>query len=204
MPLTCATGIDVTAGSYARGMARYVPEPDSPSLFDAAGPDGSALIDDPARPLADRLRPRTLDDVVGQDQLLADDAPLGRMVASGRLSSIILWGPPGCGKTTIARLLADRTGLVFEQVSATFSGVADLRKVFAAAARRREIGRARSCSSTRSTASTAPNRTPSCPTSRTGRSSWSVQPPRTRASSSTAPSYRAARSWSCAAWTRPP
>ena len=59
------TGIDVTAGSYARGMARYVPEPDSPSLFDAAGPDGSALIDDPARPLADRLRPRTLDDVVG-------------------------------------------------------------------------------------------------------------------------------------------
>ena len=133
-------GTDVTARSYARGMARYVPEPDSPSLFDAAGSDGSGFVDDPSRPLADRLRPRALDDVVGQDQLLADDAPLGRMVASGRLSSIILWGPPGCGKTTIARLLADRTGLVFEQVSATFSGVADLRKVFTAAARRREIG----------------------------------------------------------------
>ena len=155
-------------------MACYAPGPDSPSLFDDAGPDGSGLVDDPSRPLADRLRPRALDDVVGQDQLLAADAPLGRMVASGRLSSIILWGPPGCGKTTIARLLADRTGLVFEQASATFSGVADLRKVFAAAA-------------------TAPSRTPSCPTSRTERSSWSARPRRTRASSWVAPSYRAAR-----------
>ena len=113
---------------------------DAPSLFDAAAEDGGGVVD-PTRPLADRLRPRALTEVVGQDHLLAPDAPLGRMVASGRLSSIVLWGPPGCGKTTIARLLADRTGLVFEQVSATFSGVTDLRRVFAAAARRRQIER---------------------------------------------------------------
>jgi putative ATPase len=97
--------------------------------------------EDTQRPLADRLRPRTLEDVVGQEHLLASDAPLGRMVEQGRLVSAILWGPPGCGKTTIARLLAQRTELAFEPLSATFSGVADLRKVFEAARRRREIGR---------------------------------------------------------------
>ncbi|GGV78571.1 ATPase AAA [Streptomyces griseoloalbus] len=93
-----------------------------------------------ARPLADRLRPTQLDEVVGQDHLLAPDAPLGRMVAQQRLGSAILWGPPGVGKTTIARLLADGSNLAFEPVSATFSGVADLRKVFAAARSRRTIG----------------------------------------------------------------
>ncbi|TKR27376.1 replication-associated recombination protein A [Cellulomonas hominis] len=104
---------------------------DPPSLFE---------VDDASRPLADRLRPRALTDVVGQDHLLADDAPIGRMLAAHRLASMVLWGPPGCGKTTIARLLAERTDLVFEPLSATFSGVADLRKVFEAAQRRREVG----------------------------------------------------------------
>nr|WP_281170679.1 replication-associated recombination protein A [Brevibacterium album] len=96
--------------------------------------------DDAARPLADRLRPTALEDVVGQEHLLGQDGPLGRMVAEQRLVSMILWGPPGCGKTTIARLLAERTNLVFEPLSATFSGVADLRKVFVSAQKRREIG----------------------------------------------------------------
>ncbi|EXG81942.1 replication-associated recombination protein A [Cryptosporangium arvum] len=102
------------------------------SLFESEGP---------ARPLADRLRPTTLGEVVGQAHLLAPDAPLGRMVAEKRLVSMILWGPPGCGKTTIARLLAERSDLVFEPLSATFSGVADLRRVFQAATKRRELGR---------------------------------------------------------------
>lgn len=93
------------------------------------------------RPLAERLRPKSLGDVVGQDHLLAANAPLGRMVAARHLASLILWGPPGCGKTTIARLLADASDLAFEPLSAVFSGVADLRKVFDAARKRREGGR---------------------------------------------------------------
>jgi putative ATPase len=93
------------------------------------------------RPLADRLRPKDLAEVVGQDHLLGPDGPIGRMVTNHQLSSIILWGPPGCGKTTIARLLAHGTDLEFEPLSAVFSGVADLRKVFDAARKRREIGR---------------------------------------------------------------
>lgn len=92
------------------------------------------------RPLADRLRPQGLDEVVGQDHLLGPTGPLGRMLAAGRLTSFILWGPPGCGKTTIARLLAERTSLHFEPLSAVFSGVADLRKVFEAAKKRKEMG----------------------------------------------------------------
>ena len=89
------------------------------------------ILEDPtARPLADRLRPRPLDEVIGQLHLLGPDGMLRRMIASGRLGSLILWGPPGTGKTTVARLLADETGYRFKQISAVFSGVADLKKVF--------------------------------------------------------------------------
>lgn len=92
------------------------------------------------RPLADRLRPRKLDEIVGQDHLIGPDGPIGRMMQSGHLSSMILWGPPGCGKTTLARLIAEGSHLHFEMLSAIFSGVADLRKIFEAARQRRVIG----------------------------------------------------------------
>lgn len=105
-------------------------------LFSAAG-----LTDDAPRPLADRLRPEALEDVVGQDHLLGTDGPIGRMLAQGRLASLILWGPPGVGKTTIARLLAKRAGLEFEQLSAIFSGVKDLRAIFDKAEGRRATGK---------------------------------------------------------------
>lgn len=110
-----------------------LPQGDSP-------PDPSLGTDAPDRPLADRLRPQLLGEVIGQDHILGDDAPLGAMLAANALSSLIFWGPPGVGKTTIARLLADASDRAFVQISAIFSGVSELRKVFEAAKTRRRTG----------------------------------------------------------------
>ncbi len=108
----------------------------------AADPQPSPAAEAPdGGPLADRLRPRRLEDVVGQEHLTGPEGAIGRMVAAGKLSSIILWGPPGTGKTTIARLLADAVGLRFVAISAVFSGVADLKKVFAEAREYARLGR---------------------------------------------------------------
>ncbi len=106
-------------------------------LFEAAG-----LTPGPPAPLADRLRPRSLEEVVGQDHLLGPGGPIARMAAAHRLGSMILWGPPGTGKTTIARLLAVAAGYEFHQISAVFSGVADLKKAFETARLRRAAGQA--------------------------------------------------------------
>jgi putative ATPase len=106
-------------------------------LFDLAGKSPSP---EAPRPLADRLRPRKLSEVIGQEKVLSPDGPLGAMLGAGSLGSIILWGPPGVGKTTIARLLADETDMSFVQISAIFTGVPDLRKVFESARLRRQNG----------------------------------------------------------------
>jgi putative ATPase len=114
-----------------------VAQKQSSDLFDHDAPAASQS----ARPLADRLRPQKLADIVGQEHLFADNGPLHQAVARRQIPSLILWGPPGCGKTTLARLLAQHSDLHFESISAVFSGVADLRKVFDAASLRRRQGR---------------------------------------------------------------
>src|SRR5690349_24323330 len=111
------------------------PKKNTPSLFAAAGLDRAA-----PRPLADKLRPEQLSEVIGQEHLLGPDGALTRMLETRSLGSLIFWGPPGTGKTTVARLLASATDLHFEQISAVFSGVADLKKVFEQARSRREVG----------------------------------------------------------------
>ncbi len=113
-----------------------------PAEADLFGLDAPArsMSDDLARPLADRLRPQTLEEVVGQDHLTGPEGAITRMLAQGSLSSIVLWGPPGTGKTTIARLLAARAGLAFVALSAVFSGVADLKRAFEEARKRRAAG----------------------------------------------------------------
>lgn len=109
-------------------------------LFDTDAPHDGTPPPEAPRPLADRLRPRSLAQVIGQGHVLGPEGPLGAMLAARSLSSLILWGPPGVGKTTIARLLAAETDLAFVQISAIFTGVPDLRKVFEAAKIRRQNG----------------------------------------------------------------
>jgi putative ATPase len=113
-------------------------DPPPADLFEALPHAGAAATG--PRPLADVLRPQALGEVVGQDHLVGDQGTLSRMLARGSLASLILWGPPGVGKTTIARLLAEQAGLQFTQLSAVFSGVADLKRAFDAAAQRRRAG----------------------------------------------------------------
>ena len=151
-------------------------------LFDTL----SAPAPDAPRPLADRLRPKTLAEVIGQEKVLSPDGPLGAMLTAGSLSSLILWGPPGVGKTTIARLLAAGIDLHFVQISAIFTGVPELRKVFEQAKIRRTNGQGTLLFVDEihrfNKASTRRSRMGSCPIWKMARSFWWGPPPRTRRS----------------------
>ena len=126
------------------------------NLFEAASAEG--------RPLAERMRPGTLDEFVGQEHILGPGKPLRAQIERDELTSLILWGPPGVGKTTLAKLIAQHHQLRFIPFSAVLSGIKEIKAVMADAERNRRMGAARSCLSTRSTASTKPSRTRSCPT----------------------------------------
>ena len=141
--------------------------PDMADLFAGFEPEAAPEIIHANAPLADRLRPQLLAEVVGQEHLTGPDGAIGRMVAAGKLSSMILWGPPGTGKTTSRGCSPMRWACASSRSSAVFSGVADLKKVSPKRASMRRIGKPPCCSWTRSTASTAPSRTASCPMSRT-------------------------------------
>ena len=131
-------GYPGTAGRYTATMA--APIPPAADLFGDPPPPPRVEVPVGPRPLADRLRPRELEEVVGQDHLVGPAGSLTRMLARGSLASLILWGPPGVGKTTIARLLAERAGLAFVSLSAVFSGVADLKRAFEESRQRRRAG----------------------------------------------------------------
>jgi hypothetical protein len=176
--LVKAWDAEIVAGAYLGRMA---------DLFAAQEPSFAPEATPPNGPLADRLRPQSLADVVGQEHLTGPEGAIGRMVAAGKLSSIILWGPPGTGKTTIARLLADAVGLRFVAISAVFSGVADLKKVFAEAKEYVRLGRKTLLFVDEIHRFNRAQQDGFLPTSRTAPSPWSAPPPRTPASSSTPP-----------------
>jgi len=154
------------------------------SLFDglaAPAPEESGAPDASA-PLAERMRPRSLDEFVGQEKLVGEGRLLRELIAADRFPSLIFWGPPGTGKTTLGRIVAARTGARFVPFSAVTAGVADVRAAVAEARHALRLEGRRSCSSMRSTDSTAPSKTPFYRTSRRARSSSSVRRPRTRVS----------------------